>query len=346
MLIAMTVEAAVPQVDPRSATARVHALEATDLQAAPSIRESLIEVSLLDPDEAEAITDAVMVRLTATGANVPTAQARKRLWLLLANHRFGGIHGPIARQDVAEQLAAAYAEGDHELRVNVGQQLWRIEQPLRAPLASAMRAALPTEDDYLTVSSAIGALFQTDELSGPALQYVEGIAQDLTNAHPDLHDKIFNQYEPLIGWPSEDGERLQTTALAAVMGSKPDLATAVQYAQSRPDDNPHVAEAMYRALNRYHDEDYPGDHPADNTGKDSTTQERAAWITEYTRRFCFDVSAPHRKKTALRAYIYMLHTYPDSQDALCDAFDHIIASLDQASREYQSAIEYRDGMCD
>lgn len=348
MVFALTVEAATLQVEPRSATARVHALEATDLQAAPSIRESLIEASLLDSDDAEAITDAAIARLAATGADAPTGQAKKRLWLLLANDRFAGVHGPITRQDVAEQLAVAYAEGDDELRVNVGQQLWRLEQSLRAPLASAMRAALPTEDDYLTVKSAIDRLSQADELSGPALQYVEGIAQDLENAHPAIHEEIFMQIQsdPLIVLPSGKGARLQTSAITAVMGSKPDLATAVQYAQSRPDDNPHVAEAMYRALGRYYEQDYSGDHPADTTGKDSTAQERAAWIAEYTRRFCFDVSANHRKEISLNVYLQLLSTYPDSQQAVCEAFDHIIASLDETSREYQSAVEYRVGMCD
>ena len=346
MAFALAVQVAAAQVDPRSAQARVHALEASDLQAVPSLRESLIEVSLRDPVAAEAITDAAIARLTATGDDAPTAQARKRLWLLLANHRFREVHGPITRQDVAEQLAMAYAEGDDELRVNVGQQLWRIAHPLRAPLASAIRAALPTEDTYLTASSAIGALFETDELSGPALQYVEGIAQDLANAHPDLHDQIFQKYEPFIGWPSENGGRLQTTALAAVMGSKPNLAAVVQYAQSRADDSPHVAEAMYRVLSHYHDQDYPGEHPGDRTGKESTPQERAAWIAEYTKRFCLDVSADHRKATSMRAYLHLFYTYPDTHQALCDAVDQIIASLDDEFNGYELAIKWRDEMCE
>lgn len=308
---------------------RVHALEAADLASVPDL-----ETRLLRLDDPDPVLGVMLIRLTESGPNTPTAEARNRLWRLLAHPAFLAPSEPISSHVIADQFAAAYTEGDRQTRVLVAQQIGRLNPGLRGPLASAMRAGLASLDDAGEAIAVIAGLGSTGELDGAALAYAETIAQDPTQSHTGLHAQIFHQHGPSSGMLTDTGTGLRISALAAVMRSKPDLDAARVYARSFPDDDPCVADAMRQSLGR------------SPTFDAAIVSERAAWIGEYTRRFVLDASTAHRRKFSLNTYLQLLNTYDDTSDAVCDAFDQIFALFGEDIPDFEYAAQLRTHLCD
>lgn len=311
-----------------SAASLVHALET----AAPTDLGPIHEL-LVPSQNPAAVRHALLARLNAAD-NQPTLEARNRFWRVLTDRRFDTQSPKITDPAVVDQFAAAITLGDVSTRVQVAQEVRRIDPPLRRRLAEPLRVALMTEEHAQALGVIIRAASIADALSGPALAYAERIAQDLSNAPIDMHAELFfkDEHGEPTTLPTARGISLRTTAITAVMRSKPTVLEAVQYARSFPDTDAAVAPAMFPAL---------GDNPS---VADAPATHIDAWITEYTRRFCLDANKNFRKKWAMSPYLFIYEQYPDSRAAFCAAIDHIIATLNDDFRGYQAAVAMR-GFC-
>lgn len=299
-------------------TSLIHALEVAD-------KTTSIETHLLSGD-AEDVVDAILLRLGDTTSTAPTNQAKNRLWRMLAQTGTGEGRIVIIRQDQANELADAYANGDVQTRLAVVQRMHLVDAPVRNALVSTVRSSVPTEDDALVLVGAVDALSALNELSGVSLTYAMSLAADLSVAAAALHDQIFYQSGPAMGQANQRGMSLRTSSLTAALRSRPNLSDAITLASSFPDDDECVATALYRAC---------AFNPALET---SSQSQRSTWIAEYTRRFCLPAGSAHREKYSVAFYLYMKDEFADSGDSLCDAYSEILSSLNSASFRGYSAI--------